>query len=170
MIGGFIVDILQVARSIFFDNTGSSLTSENVEDAIKEVQDNLENLEVDASASPGFSFGRNGNVSSGTWLRRPGNVPSNRAGITVPIDNPVIKEVSCSNRNIDNYSLDIYEHDGNLVNLVLLGTISVVAARGGTFSVNFPTTRGKQIAIRLAPGSGNVRDLGADIVIVGDTP
>lgn len=119
-------------------------------------------------ASPGFSFGRNGNVSSGTWLRRPGNVPSNRAGVTIPVSNPVIREVSCSNRNIDSYTLEIYEHEGNLVNQVLLGSISVVNARGGTFAVNFPATRGKQVAVRLSQGGGSVRDLGADIVIRGN--
>lgn len=137
-------------------------------ESIKEIVDNL-SATAAVSASPGFSFGRNGSVSAGTWLRRPGNVPSNRAGVTIPIENPIIREVSCSNRNIDTYTLEIYEHEGNLVNDVLLGSVTVTGARGGTFSVNFAATKGKQIAVRLASGGGSVRDLGADIVIKGST-
>lgn len=147
------------ASNVTFNNSSNGFSSDNVQGAIEESG---------ASASPGFSFGRSGSVSAGTWLRRPGNVPSNRAGVTIPIDNPIVSELSCSNRNIDTYTLEIWEHEGNLTNDVLLGTITVTSARGGTFSVNFPTTKGKQLAVRLASGGGSVRDLGADIVIKGN--
>ena len=150
--------ITQIAESTPFDNDSNGFTSDNVQDAIEEIG---------ASASPGFSFGRSGNVSSGTWLRRPGNVPSNRAGVTVPIANPTIVEISTSNRNIDTYTIEIVQHEGNLVNLVSLGTVTVISARGGTFTVNFSTTKGQQIAVRLI-GGGSVRDLGVDIVIRGN--
>ena len=135
-----------------------SFAADNVQDAI---------TESGASASPGFSFGRSGNVSGNTWLRRPGNVPSNRAGVTIPVANPVVSEVACSNRNIDTYTLEIWEHEGNLTNDNLLGTITVTSARGGVFNVNFPSSKGKQIAVRLASGGGSVRDLGVDVVIKG---
>ena len=149
------------AENIPADNT-NGLTATDIQGQLDEVANSA------TSASPGFSFGRNGSVTAGTWLRRPGNVPSNRAGVTIPIDNPVIREVSCSNRNIDNYTLEIWEHDGDLVNAALLGSISVTSARGGVFPVNFPSTKGKQIAVRLATGGGSVRDLGADIIIKGN--
>ena len=149
-----------VAESIPFDNSGNSFNADSVQDAIEEVG---------ASASPGFSFGRNGALSAPTWLRRPGNVPSNRAGVTIPIANPVITQISCSNRNIETYDVRIYEHDGNEVNLTLLTTVSVVAARGGVFSVSVSATEGKQLAARLwSSSSGNIRDLGVDVVLVGD--
>jgi hypothetical protein len=155
----------QTAKTIPYDNSDGLYPA-----GTNTVQDALDNLQegVGTSASPGFSFGRNGRVSSGTWLRRPGNVPSNRAGVTIPIDNPVVKEVSCSNRNIDNYTIELWEHDGDLVNANLLGSVSVINARGDTFSVNFIATKGKQLAIRLSPGSGPVRDIGADVVIQGN--
>lgn len=162
------------AKGVAFENSDDTTIRGDAgimkfKDADVTVEVTLEDLlNGGTGASPGFSFGRNGNVSAGTWLRRPGNVPSNRAGVTIPVDNPVVREVSCSNRNIDNYTLEIWEHEGNLVNQNLLGTISVVSARGGTFAVNFPTSRGKQIAVRLATGGGGVRDLGADVVIRGN--
>jgi len=154
----FIEEYELIAENIPFDNSTNGFTGTDIQAAIEESG---------ASASPGFSFGRSGNLSAGTWLNRPGNVPSNRAGVTIPINNPIVSEVSCSNRNIDTYTLNIFEHDGNSININLLGSITVTSARGGTFSVSFPSTKGKQLAVQLAPGSGSVRDLGADIVIKG---
>lgn len=151
-------DNSQVASSVPFDNTGTEFEAEDVQAAIEEVG---------VSASPGFSFGRSGNLSNNTWLRRPGNVPSNRAGITIPVQNPVIKRIACSNRNIDTYDVLIYEHEGNSVNLTLLTTVTVVAARGDIFDVDIQATEGKQLAVRLG-NSGSVRDLGVDIILKGN--
>ena len=150
-----------VAESVPFDNENTSFQSENVQDAIEEIG---------ASASPGFSFGRNGNLSSNTWLRRPGNVPSNRAGVTIDIDNPVITRISCANRNVETYDVEVYEHQGNSLNLTLIGTVTVNAATSGTFSVNFTATRGRQLAVRLGnTQTGRVRDLGVDVTLIGST-
>jgi len=148
-----------IAGNVPFNNVSNGFNSSDIQGAIEESG---------ASASPGFSFGRSGRVGGGTWLRRPGNVPSNRAGVTIPINNPIVSEVSCSNRNTDTYVLEIWEHEGNLTNSVLLGTVTVTNSRGGVYSVNFPTSKGKQLAIRLASGGGFVRDLGADVVVKGN--
>jgi len=135
-------------------------TSDNVADAF---------AEVGASASPGFNFGRSGNLSSNTWLRRPGNVPSNRAGVTINILNPAVVNVAVANRNVETFDVEIYEHDGNEVNLTLLGTVNVINATSQTFNVNFPATNGRQLAVRLgSTSSGNVRDLGVDLTLIGN--
>lgn len=150
----------QVAESVPFDNATNGFQSDNVQDALEEIG---------ASASPGFSFGRNGALSQNTWLRRPGNVPSNRAGVTIKINNPVVTGVSCANRNVETYDVEIYEHEGNEVNLTLLGTVTVTAATSDTFNVNFPATQGRQLAVRLGSTStGNVRDLGVDLELIGN--
>lgn len=149
----------QVADEIPFDNDSNGFTAEDVQSAIEEIG---------ASASPGFSFGRNGSLSQNTWLRRPGNVPSNRAGVTISINSPVVTGVACANRNVETYDVEIYEHEGNEVNLTLLGTVTVTAATGDTFTVNFPATQGRQLAVRLgSTGTGNVRDLGVDLTLIG---
>lgn len=148
------------AGEVSFDNEGTGFAADNVEDALKETG---------ASASPGFSFGRNGSLSQNTWLRRPGNVPSNRAGVTININNPVVTTVACANRNVETYDVKIYEHDGNQVNLTLLGTVTVTAATSGIFSVSFSATKGKQLAVRLgSTATGNVRDLGVDLTLTGN--
>lgn len=150
----------QVAESIPFDNDGNGFAAETVQDAIEEIG---------ASASPGFSFGRSGALSNNTWLRRPGNVPSNRAGVTVSIANPVVIGVSCANRNVETYEVEVYEHEGNEDNLTLLGIVTVSNATSQSFTVNFPATQGRQLAVRLGTTfSGNVRDLGVDLTLVGN--
>lgn len=151
---------IQAAIETPFDNSTNGFNSDNVQEAIEEIG---------ASASPGFSFGRNGRLSQNTWLRRPGNVPSNRAGVTLDISSPVITRIAAANRNVETYDIEIYEHEGNSVNLTLLTTVTVVGATSAIFSVNVAATQGRQLAIRLgSTATGNVRDLGVDITLVGD--
>jgi|TARA_R110000851_G_scaffold293070_3_gene447633 hypothetical protein len=148
-----------VAEQVPFDNSTNGFASETVQDAIEEIG---------ASASPGFSFGRSGSLSQNTWLRRPGNVPSNRAGVTVSITSPVVVGVACANRNVETYDVEIYEHEGNQANLTLLGTVTVTSATSDTFVVNFPATQGKQLAVKLgSTATGQVRDLGVDLTLIG---
>lgn len=148
-----------IAENIPFDNTSNGFSSDNLQGAIQEIG---------ASASPGFSFGRNGSLSRNTWLRRPGNVPSNRAGVTVDITNPVVTKIAVANRNVETFEVEIYEHEGNQVNLTLLGTVNVVNNTSQIFNVNFPATQGRQLAVRLGNTStGNVSDLGVDITLIG---
>lgn len=154
---GFIKDIIAIA--IPFDNDDNGFTADNVQEAIEEIG---------ASASPGYSFGRSGNLSQNTWLRRPGNVLSNRTGVTVDINNPIVTKVAVSNRSNETFEVQVYEHEGDEVNLTLLGTVTVNNDTGGIFEVSFPCTRGRQLAVRLgSTSSGNVRDIGADLTLVG---
>jgi hypothetical protein len=110
-----------VAKQIFFDNSGSSLISEDVEAAIKE-NNNL----VQTSASPGFGFGRGSNVSANTWLYRTGSVPSNKTGVAMGITNPIVIKVDVGNENLNTFDISIYEHDGDEINLTLLGTVGQI--------------------------------------------
>lgn len=146
-----------------FDPSGTPLTSTTIGDAIRETI-----TVVGASASPGFSFGRSGSLSQNTWLRRVGNVPSNRAGVTLDIGSPVITRVACANRNVETYDVEIYEHEGNSLNLTLLGTVTVTGATSGSFAVSFAATQGRQLAVKLgSTATGKVRDLGVDITLQG---
>lgn len=148
-----------VASSVPFDNAGNGFDSDNVQEAIEEIG---------ASASPGFSFGREGSSGNGTWLRRVGNIESNRTGVAIPISNPRLTRISCGTENIATYQVGIYEHEGNSINLTLLTTVSVTASRFETFTVDVPATEGKQLAVRcLNPMSGNPNNLGVDIVLSG---
>lgn len=121
-------------------------------------------------ASPGFSFGREGSSAAGTWLRRPGNIESNRTGIPIMVTDPVISRIACGTENVSNYDVTIYEHDGNSINLTTLTTVSVTTSDGRfkIFDVSVSATEGKQLAVRVtANSSGNPTNLGVDIVIKG---
>jgi hypothetical protein len=148
----------QVAESVPFDNTTNDFDADNVQQAIEEIG---------ASASPGFSFGR-GSANDGTWLRRVGEIPSNRTGVTVGIQNPEVSQIFVSNENIETYTVGVYEHDGDSINLVQLGTVSVTGARGDSFNVSFPTSQGKQIAVRIETVVGSLQNIGVDIILKGN--
>jgi hypothetical protein len=150
----------QVAGSVPFDETiTGELTSTDVQGAIDEVANT-----VATSASPGFSFGRASNTNAGTWLNCEG-VPSNKAGRWVYINNAVVTRVFVSNEQTTTFSIGIYSHDGNEVNLTLLGTVTVTASTGDAFVVNFPVATDKQLAIRV--DSGSARNVVAGLELQG---
>lgn len=148
----------QVAESVPFDNDGNGFDSDNVQDALEEIG---------ASASPGFSYGRS-SANDGTWLNRVGEVPSNRTGVTVGIQNPVVSQVFVSNENIETYTVGIYEHEGDSINLTLLGTVNIVAARSGAFTVSFVATQGRQLAVRIETVVGSLQNVGVDVILTGN--
>ena len=150
------------SESIPFDPTGTDLTEEQVGPAIRELA-----ATVGVSASPGFQFGRAGNLNDGTYLYTVGGVPSNRAGITVALDNPVITAVYVANQNISTFDIQIFQHDGNEAGITFVGTVSIVNARSGTFAVNFPLIKGRQLATRV--NFGSARNCNVGLQLQGNT-
>lgn len=144
----FIRDVFTyVARQIFYDNTTSELVAEDVQGAIDEIVDT-----VSTSASPGFGFGKGGNVSADSYLECEG-VPSNISGRYVYINNAVVTRVFISVQNSATFDVEVFHHDGNETNITSLGTVNIVASTGDEFTVNWPVTTGKQLAMRIINGS-----------------
>lgn len=157
---GKLYSITPVAGEVPFDNASNGFTSGDVQGAIEEIG---------ASASPGFSWGRSGGLFASTWLQVDGGVPSNSAGRFVAINNPVVSLFFCSSDTSSTFTLTLYEHDGNAVNLNALGTLTITTALGGTTgTISWPTTKGKQLAVRLTAGSAN--NLVAGAVLKGTQP
>ncbi len=152
--------VTPVAESVPFDNTSNCFVATDTQEAIEEV-----NSSVSSAASPGFSLGRSGNVPSNTWLFRTGNVPSNKTGIPMAITNPTITLVAVGNEDINTFDVEIYEHDGDEVNLTLLGTVNLVATRTDTFTVSFVATEGKQLGVKIVNGSA--KNPGVDLQLSG---
>lgn len=148
-----------VASSTPFDNSTNGFTADDVQAAIEEVDN-----KVNTSASPGFSFGRASNVNAGTWLQCE-TVPSNKAGRLVYISNANIETIFVSNETVSTFDVQIYSHDGDEVNLALISTHSIVAARGGSFTVNQSVATNKQLAIKLS--SGSARNIVAGLELSG---
>lgn len=150
-------DNSQVASSVPFDNSTNDFESEDVQAALEEIG---------ASASPGFSWGRSGNNNSGTWLNNEG-VASNRTGRFVFINNPELSFIFVSSRNQSTYTISVYEHEGNSINLTLLDSLTVTSSRGGFKSTSISVTQGRQLAIQVTSGAG--QDLVAGVILKGNS-
>lgn len=146
-----------VAKSVPFDNTSNGFTASEVQAAIEEIG---------ASASPGFSWGRSASIGAGTWLLNE-SVPSNTTGRYVSISSPKITQIFTSNEDISTYTITIYEHEGNSVNLTPLTTLDVTASRGNSASVDITITQGRQLAVRVT--SGSAKNVLAGVIIKGSS-
>lgn len=110
-------------------------------------------------------FGKSGNASSNSYLNRAGNVPSNVSGIIILPTTSSIRIVACGQENIDTYSVEFYEHEGDFINPTLLYTLSVVSSRSGSASgLNIPVTQGEQLAAKVL---NSVKNVGCSVGIKG---
>jgi hypothetical protein len=144
-----VVSLTPVAKSVPFDNSTNGFTATDTQAGIEEAK-----AAVNTSASPGFSFGRSGVATAGTFLQCE-SVPSNISGRWVYIGNAAVKKVFVSNETSTTYKIDILSHDGSGANLTSLGTITVTSALGGAFDVDWAVATSKQIAVRVATDSAN---------------
>lgn len=142
-----------------FDNTSNGFVANDVQGAVEEL-----NNRVVTSASPGFSFGRSSNVNSGTWLQCEG-VPSNKAGRWVYVNSAEVRRVFVSNELQTTFSIEVYYHDGNEINLTLLGTVNISNKYGDDFSVSWSVPTNKQLALKVS--SGSARNIVAGLELKG---
>lgn len=134
------------ALNIPYDNTDSGLTAADVKAAIDEAV-----AGGGTGASPGFSFGRSGNVSSGAYLQNE-SVPSNVTGRPVDLVDARVTQVSISNENSNTFTVELEEHDGTTY--TSLGTFAVTAARSAKYTgISISVTSGKEIAAKISSGS-----------------
>lgn len=117
-----------------------------------------------SSASPGFTWGRSGNVSPNAWLTND-SVPSNISGRVNFLTGAIIKRVFVANETAVVFSVGVYYHEGNEVNLTLAGTVTTTAQRTNTFTTNFSIPDGKQIALRIT--SGSAKNVTSGVIISG---
>lgn len=102
-------------------------------------------------ASPGFTFGKNGQANSGTYLENEA-VPSNLVGIPIGVTNGRISGVMFRCQDPTTVTIEIEEHDGNT--FTSLGTFSITASRSQDFfGLNIVLTATKELAVKLQSGS-----------------
>jgi len=139
-----------VAGSVPYDDTIQTPAS-----GTEDVQAMLDYLKhsVAVSASPGFTWGRSGNVGPSSWLLND-SVPSNVSGRTIFLISAQILKVYVANQDAQaNITFGIYEHSGDGTGMTLLGTVTTAASRSNTFSVAWNVTLNKQLAIKVASTS-----------------
>jgi hypothetical protein len=142
-------DFIFTGKNTFFDKTiipALGFVSNNLEDAIYELA-----TKASVSASPGFTWGRSGNVTSG-WLQNE-TVPSDITGRNFPLYNGELMQLSVANEGVNTFTLELYEHDGTTY--TLKATVALVAQRSKvqTFS-GVTIAHDREIGIKFASGSG----------------
>lgn len=76
-----------VATDVFFDNSGTTMVSEDAESAIKELFAKVAG--ATGNVTPPFLFSRQGNLGLNSYLQV-GNVFSNQAGQIIPGSNKIV--------------------------------------------------------------------------------
>ena len=123
---------------------------------------------VDTSKSQSIAWNRSGNVPKNTWLLNE-EVPSNKCGVVVSMIESTVKKVVTSNEDPSIITLELYTHDGDGINLVLLGTVTTLAQRTNSFDVSMSVPAGKQVAIKTANTPGNTgKNLVVSAIVEGD--
>lgn len=130
--------------------------------------------DIPGSASAGYEYGRKAPIES-TWLDS-GGIPSNKTGIPFGLVNGLLDGVWVGSSSLEDYSIAVYCHDGDEVNLLLLATLVVSSAsRIATFDavdlgvINIPS--GVQLAARLVDVVGTPPiNLKVYLRPVGDAP
>jgi hypothetical protein len=155
-----------VSASIPYDDTIQTPLSGT--DDVQEMLDWLKN-QVAISASPGFTWGRSGTVNQNTWLLND-SVPSNLSGRVCFLNSASIIKVFVANQAATaGIVVEVYTHDGNSVNLTLIGSVTTLATRSNTFTVAYPVSLDKQIAIKIANGSPSGANMVVGCLIKGST-
>lgn len=113
------------------------------------------------SASPGFQYGRAGDVSAGTYLQAVATVPTNTAGLLVPFTG-FITRAWTTNENVNTYDLKVQRRVGaGFVDQGLI--LSLVGARLVETSFSVPVTQGQELVMLVDAGSG--RNIQAGLII-----
>lgn len=118
-------------------------------------------------ASPGFVYGAVGDKTVGFWLTSEG-IPSNVVGVPVLFGDGRIVQVAVGTEVEANYTLGIYQHEGNSVGLIELGQVAFTIGGQKRQLVNIPvqyTSSNVQLAVRLLVG--NTRNLKVSLVLKG---
>lgn len=116
------------------------------------------------AASPGFTYGRSGNLSSGTYLLND-TVPGNKSGRVVMLYDAVITEAFIAVENNTTCVLSILRRTTG--SYAEIGTISLTAERKKVITLNIPVDREDEIAIQVKSGSCKNPDVG--LVLKGDS-
>lgn len=141
--------VTPIARSIPYDD---QLLPTGLGSDLQTAIDALYNRAV-TSASPGYSFGRSGNLSGGAYLLCE-TVNSNISGRWVYLNNATVQYVYASNELTTTWKLEVLHHLGSEASLTSLGTVTIVG-KGAAIAVLWSVPVNTQITVRVAEDTPN---------------
>jgi hypothetical protein len=142
------------ASQVIVDDTHCNLGVNNAQDYFEELCS-----QINTSASPGFDYGAPGSYTSGDWLLAQG-VPSNTSGRLVSFSGAQLRKVEVASPTVSTFTMEIWEHAGNLVAATLLATIVVTAASSGSASFTANITTGKRLGVKVVSGTAQNCNVG----------
>jgi len=80
--------------------------------------------DIPGNASASFLFTRK-NPKQGSWLDD-GGIPSNKTGIPFGLLNGELQSIWVGSSDLRQYDIEVWHHEGNLVNAMLLTTVTVL--------------------------------------------
>ena len=152
------------AENIFYDNSNSSLTSDNVKDAIDELS-----ATASVSASPGFTWGKGGSAGPGEYLYND-QVESNKAGRLVPLENgEVVKFFVNNDKSNGTKRLQLRRRrPAQTGSWVTIAEITLPnGVRADSFTVSAPVELNDELAVRVRSGSADFQNPIVGIIIKG---
>ena len=114
------------------------------------------------SASPGFQYGRSGDIAAPAYLQVVATVPSNTAGLLVPFTG-FITSIWSTNEDPNTYTLQVQSRLLAVFTDVAGASLSVAAVRLNETSILAAVTKGQELVIQVRAGSG--RNIQAGLII-----
>lgn len=118
-----------------------------------------------ADSTPGFSFGRQGFVGSGSYLQIDG-VPSNQAGRVVPFATAQLNAVFISCQNSATFTVEVQTRVGNVYTTVYTATVTASRKFTETNIQDIEFIQGDEICLKI--GSGSCSNIVVGCVVKGN--
>lgn len=150
-----------VADDVEFDNSSNGFTSDEVQGAIEEIQQ-----QAAVSASPGFTWGKGGSAGSGEYLNND-EVESNKSGRLVPFDGFVTTFFVNNEKTAGNKILELRRRrpcqTGPFVTIASITLLPGDAC--GSFPVNAAVLEGDELSVRVSNSSADFENPIVGIII-----
>lgn len=117
--------------------------------------------------SGGIEHGKQGVVNVGHFLERVGGVSTNIVGTPINKANAKIRGMIVDNELEQNFSIQIFQHDGKLVNKSVLHTIAITDSSGAKTESGLSISIGQNKQIGSEVTSGSAKNVGLNIDVKG---
>lgn len=117
-----------------------------------------------ADSSPGFSYGRSGACSVGTYLQIDG-VPSNKAGRLIPFSTAYLSSVFVVCENSSTFTIEVQKKVGAVFTTIYTATISSQRIFTETGINNIEFIQGDELCVKI--GSGSTSNVNVVLIVRG---
>lgn len=122
------------------------------------------NVDGIADSSPGFSFGRSGSCSAGTYLQID-SVPSNKAGRLVPFSVANLNAIFVVCESSSTFTIEVQTRTGSTFTTVYTATLTATRKFTATGISDVDFVQGDEICIKI--GTGSTSNVNVGLIVRG---